>query len=344
MLKSLQPALLRISALFTIVILWGCSHSDRFVLQATIEGIGVQSVTLTFYADGRVNKLELIPNEKGVVKFVSSATTPTVAELSLTSTGETLALIPVENGHKIKVTFPIANPLDITAKGYKPAEQMAEFISANAQVIQNSDFKVLNAAIKEFVIANPSSLASTCLMTTRFELEGYTQLADSLINLIDPEARPANIVENFNAVMTFRAKDSLKQPVRTMNLSGVKDSLYSYTPSGQGITLLAFTGSSNSGRDSIARVLGRVAGQYPAKKVRVLEISLNPDSARWRRQARADSARWDHAWVAGSGAALSIEQLHVTRTPYFIVADSMGKQLYRTPYPSNAARYINTIR
>lgn len=344
MANRFMPVLLPVAALFTAIMLWGCTHSDRFVLQATIDGIGAQGVTLTFYADGKVNRLELIPDEKGMVRFVSTAAEPTVAELSLTATGEVLALVPVENGHKIKVSLPLASPLDITVSGYKPAEEMAGFIRNNATVIRNSDFNALNAAIKEFVITNPSSIASTCLMTTRFELEGNTQLADSLINLIDPGARPANIIENFNAVMTFRAKDSLKQPVRAMNLSGVRDSLYAYTPSGQGISLLAFTGSNTSGRDSITRVLGKIAAQYPAKKVRVVEISLNPDSSRWRRQTRGDSARWDHAWVAGSGAALPIEQLHVTRTPFFIVSDSMGRQLYRTPYPSNAARFINTIR
>ena len=334
---TLRPSAL---VLFMSLLLTSCGHSDRFNVELNADGLGSQSVTMTYYARGAVNTVNMVSDEQGHVSFTGDAPDPTLAELCLTASGKPVATLIVENGDDITVRMTMDNPAALSVDGTDENRRLAAFMNDNADAIRSHNAARVNAAIKAFILANPRSTASTALLVTRFHIEGYETLADSLLNVIDPAARPIALIENFNSVMASRATDRYRQPIRSLQLFGAADSVYSYVTFKQSYTLMAFVDRHPAKTDSVARILEEIASRFPASKVRVLEISLSPDSAAWHRAVKSDSARRDRAWARGAAASLALERLNIPATPYFIIGDSTGVQLYRSASVTNASQAL----
>lgn len=332
-----------VPVLLIAAIVAGCSDNDRFTLTLTVKGLGQQSVTMTYYADGSVNQTVAQPDKDNLIHFTGRAAEPALVELSLTAGDRPLAMLVARNGEKIKCELDLDNPASVTVKGCKASEQLAAFVRDNADLIARGDRMALNARIKDFVVANPGSVASTALLVAWFDLDGDAALADSLMNTLSRDSRPYNLIENFNSVMAFRAQNAYKNNVTSFTLVGAKDSLYTLTPRKSAYTLLAFTGADHTRRDTLTGVLRDLARDYPSRRLKIVEVSMLADSTQWRAETRRDSARWDRTWVPGSAAAIAIQRLQVTRTPFFIVADSLGAQLYRSRSVSNARRFIQSL-
>ena len=79
------------------------------------------------------------------------------------------------------------------------------------------------------------------------------------------------------------------------------------------------------------------------KDFELLELSLMPEHGDWRRATANDSATWKQAWVPGGPAATSVAPLAIPSMPYFVVCDSAGIQLCRTPYVAVAEQTVNDI-
>ena len=71
------------------------------------------------------------------------------------------------------------------------------------------------------------------------------------------------------------------------------------------------------------------------------DVELDIDTPAWRRITRPDSAGWIQAWLPGGTASRGIDSLAVPSLPYFIVADSTGSQLLRTPSAAAARSFID---
>ncbi len=337
----------RIYAYITLAIaallLAGCSDSDSFAIAARIDGIGAQSITLTYTADGAIHRTVWQPDDKGVVKMQGHSNGYTLAELSLTQDGRSLAMIPVRDGERIELQFPLADPLQIKAEGSEAAAKMCKFISENAAAIKAGKTMVVNDAIARYVASHPADVVSTALLATQFDLETQAARADSLFNSIDPDARPLNIIQNFNVTLAGRSERSLTALVRQFSaVQASGDSLYTYRPRDHRYTLFVFTAQeAASGHDSIAAALARLMRERKAKRdYTIVELSLIADSTKWRRSLRSDSASWIRAWLPGSAANATAQRMQLTRTPYFIIADSAGRQTLRTPSVSKAAAFF----
>lgn len=325
-------------------VLASCADSDRFAITLSIADLGTQGVEMVYYADGAVHSLIAQPQgEDGVVKFVGEARNPALVEISLAGTGQPLCTLVARNGEHIKCAFTLADPLDIVAEGSETVELMATFVRENREVLARGDAAEVNMLVKQFVIDNPDNVASTALLTTRFQVEDYESLADSLLNIIAVEARPLNMVENFNAVLFNRASVETAARVTSLNLYSSTDSVFNYSPGQQAYTLFAFTGADNTPRSALTTLLRNLSKRYAPRRLKVVEITLQPDSTRWQRDAKADSAQWVHCIARGAAADLQLQRLSVNHTPYFIVSDSTGRQLLRTPSASKVEQYVNTL-
>jgi len=63
----------------------------------------------------------------------------------------------------------------------------------------------------------------------------------------------------------------------------------------------------------------------------------------WKKSIENDSATWVQGWVVGAASAHSIERLGINRLPFFIIADSTGKQLYRGPSVDSVTHRIEEL-
>lgn len=310
------------------LVLCACSDSDRFTIRAKIDGLGEQSVTLTYYADGAVNQVVAQPDKHGELKFAGRASQPTLFDLTVTSSGEPLVLLPVRNGQHLKLEFPLSDPLAIKVKGSREAEETAEFLSDRATLIKEGRPSELNLRIKEYVLTHRSSLSSTVLMVSRFDCS-QAQLADSLLNVLDPEVRPLNLIQNFTSVISSSAQSYDSRRITAFRFVGERDSVYSYAPKDQAYTLLIFPPGGSDRRATID-TLKRLSRDFSQRRLRIVEISLRSDSSAWRHSLRSDSATWDRVWVPGSASNSMIKRMRISSQPFYIVADSTGTLLLRT--------------
>lgn len=324
-------------AVFISFLLYSCSDNRDFVVRGTVEGIGMQTIVMTYYADGGIRRLN-VAADNGKFMFRGSSAVPTLAVVEL-SDGTELATVVVKNGDKLKIEADKANPLATKVSGNGESASLARWTSGNADVIASGDASAINRSIADFVSSHKSDIASTAMLVSKFRTQGYEVLADSLFTLIDIDARPAAVVQNFSAVLAVQLNRKGSAEVLPMTLRDNNDSTYYFRPAAQTVALLAFVGN-KAGRDSITDPMRSLTERYPTKRFVAVEISTAADSASWSDCIRNDSATWHQAWAPGSVAAAAIYKLAVPQLPYFIVSDSAGVQLYRGASVSAAVKTV----
>ena len=76
--------------------------------------------------------------------------------------------------------------------------------------------------------------------------------------------------------------------------------------------------------------LRHLLGEEKSSRGRVAVIPFETDSVAWLTKARSDSLdKALNAWIPIGEASEKVADMGVTRTPFFIVADTKGKQIYR---------------
>ena len=170
-------------------------------------------------------------------------------------------------------------------------------------------------------------MMSAMLMVTRFRPNGYEMLADSLLNEISPEARPFLVVRSFASPIGDQVSTSARGEVKPFTIYNGKGSIIRYSPGMQSYALLVFNDKRTP--DSISRRLRELRDTLTKRQFQLIEISLAPDSSMWHRMVDNDSSTWHQGWLPGGPSSLHIRRLAVPRTPFYVVADSVGRQCYR---------------
>lgn len=322
------------------IILSACSKSESFSVGGVIEGAGMQTVNMTYYAAGGIKRVSQTAVE-GRFAMRGNSATPTLCLIEM-SDGTPLATVIAENGDKIELKASLESPLLTEVKGNRSSSKLAKWTKENAELLTSGNQDAINRAIAEFVGKNRSDMASTALVTTRFQTPGYESMADSLLTLISTSARPAAIVQNFSAVLATQLNRNAGTAVVPMTFYTRNDSTYFYTPGGHSLSLLAFLSSESAGRDTITSRMRSLRQRYTPRRCDVIEVSLAPDSASWKQSTARDTASWRQAWGPGSIAGSTLTKLSVPRYPFFIVADSTGSQIYRGSSISAAERIITS--
>lgn len=324
--------------ILTALLLTACSKKKSFSIQGEIQGIGAQTVTATYYADGGLKRAS-VPATDNVFVISGSSKKPTLVTLAL-SDGTQIATLILSNGDKAKLKGDINAPYSIEVSANGDSEKIADWINDNAELLQSRNAAAINSAVAQWVGDNRSSKAATALMLTYFQTDGYEHMADSLMSLLSGDARAQEIVQNFTGVLSSQLGGSATAEVPILYLFASSDSVIAFNPRSQKALLLCFMPESRGPRDSVGSQLRQLTAAYPAARFRAVEISTAPDSAAWRNSISGDSATWKQTWAPATIASTSIRKLAVPRTPYFIVADSAGSQIYRGSSITAARRVV----
>lgn len=316
-----------IAVILVAVLLTGCSKKKKFAVLGEIEGIGMQMVTATYYADGGLKRVTTSSSDNKFV-IIGSSKKPTLVSVAL-SDGTPIADLIIENGDKAKLTGSITEPHSIKVSGNGDSEKMNKWINEHAEMLMRRDVAGINSELARWVGKNRSSKAATALMLIHFQTDGYEHLADSLMSLIKASARTPEVMQNFNGVLSAQLSALSLKEVPVLHLFTSTDSVLAFNPRAQKALLLCFMSDNPGARDSVSRQLRELTSLYPQTRFRAVEISTVSDSAAWRNSIARDSATWKQTWAPATVASTSIRELAVPRTPYFIVADSVGNQVYR---------------
>lgn len=318
-----------------------CGDSDAFRADVTVSGLGSEEVEIYYFSGPTgLQRVTARADEEGRFSFKGSSAEPTLVEIFRPG-GEKLMSFAAANGDRVKASLILGDRSSLRLRGNDANEGLSRFVEENAALLRAFRPDSLNAAVLAAVSANPGSPASTLILMTLVDSRLDGVFADSLFNMIEPQARPASLVAAYQTLLSASADSRNLRRLTPFSAIGSNDSLQGYVPSGQSYALLAFFGGVKP--DSIRRTLKRLHTDYPRKRLLVMEVGVWGDSAQWRRDIRPDSARWRQTWIPGGPGSPVIDRAALTRVPFYIVADSMGRQLLRTEAISAAAAKIDSL-
>lgn len=315
----------------------GCGDSDSFTIEGTVDGNANINLRFVYYANGALVK-GLTAAREGKFEYKGVSPNPTIVEI-LDNDYRVMGRVYISNGDHIECHLIRNAPNDITVSGNDVSERWASFLNKNSSQLASAQ---ANEAIEKYVASNPDDIVSTLLMVTSYNASTDAYRADSVMEMISTNARPAVLVDGFNSLLQRLVDESTVgnlAPITTLNK---RDSLIDINPADAPYSLIVLSDKNSGRQDSIVAALKRLNRRSLRKSLQLADIALDRDTTTWRNSVRPDSATWSQVWVAGSLASPGIDRLGVTRLPYFIVTDSSGRQLLRTNSVRRAETFIDS--
>lgn len=331
----------RLTHILTAVVLAllaaACGDSGRFNVQGTMEGGRTTNLRYAYY-NGSAFVQGITAVRDGRFQFEGNSAQPALIEL-FDNDYRPMGSLYAANGDEIECHVDPSDPYRLRASGRNELERWTTWLREHADgLAEGAD---ANELVADYVVRHPDDIVSALLLTTLFDASrpGAAERADSLLNLVAPESRPFNLTQGLiSQLQAVHGSASLRVADFRVRVPGERyDSL---RLKDKPLWLFTFTSEQSGRRDSVVAAL-RDVQRYHSRRVRIVDISLDADTLAWRRLTRPDSAEWTQAWLPGGTSAVGIDSLALPRLPYFIVADSTGRQLLRTGSISEAAKYID---
>lgn len=329
-------------ALITLLatVISGCSGPDSFEVKGHVKGDATINLRALYYVDGALQS-SIFPADRGSFSFKGRAPEGDVVEI-LDNDYRLLGRFYAENGDEIDVTIDPKSPAAMKVeKGNEAAIRWAQWLNANAKILDGRNSKAINALVAKYVKAHPQDIVSTLIVTTVYDASADPEGASRLLSSIAPEARPTTLTEALATLLTYADTSVGKRRVSPLTLMARNDTVTTFSPRKHRLSLLVFS-DENSGRaDSIVPALRRLRKAHTDKALGIIDISLDTDTLAWQSSTRNDTATWDAAWGTGGIASAALRPLAIPRLPYFIVTDSVGSQIYRGASISQALKKID---
>ncbi|MBD5345124.1 MAG: hypothetical protein HDR83_03795 [Bacteroides sp.] len=310
--------------LITLLAITSCNSKDKFVIDCEIRGLDTGRVDMIYF-NGHLNTVTAHAADSRVT-MTGHTEVPALVDV-WDSDGQLLFSLIAVDGDKLKVSMDLDNPLAATIEGNEASELLNRFRNDNAETIASGESDRINAAVEQFIIANPSSAASAAALMTLYDLNADPVKADSLLNRLDATARNLTSIRDFSRTLAVASASTAYDVVRPITFNITTDTTVEFIPYRHKCSLLAVTASRNDART--AKLLKALRRDYTSKKLNMIETSAIADSARWRAAIAGDSATWSQAWLPGGLGNPTLSHLAIPTTPYYIAVDSAGTQLYR---------------
>lgn len=311
-----------------LVVFASCGNNEEFLINCKIRGLGSKGVEMTYTTRG-VQRVGFHPVDgKMTLRGVSDK--PVLIEVS-TIDNRLLFTCVAQNGDNLDVELDLDKPTSLKISGNDASEEYSRFIVDNDSLLRSDDVAGINRLIAAEVRRHPDRISSAMLLATRFQARDYELEADSLVNTLKPEARPSGVMGAFASLVGEQVSSSVGSPVRAMTINcgyqNKQDTTMRYWASNQSYSMLVVTGYHRG--DSIGKTLRELCDSLPDRRFKAFEIAVTGDSVMWKIAVRNDSTKWVKAWVPGGTASNEVRSLTVSSIPYFVVADSTGRQIYR---------------
>lgn len=327
-----QPVLLLAAALMS-----ACGADDKFTISGEIAGAPSMNLYMKYYGNTATLSAVTVA-DAGKFEFTGHSAKPTMVEI-MDNESNTLAWLYMSNGDKARITIDRRNPfLMHVNEGSQANMDFAAFANENAAILADADRRKANSLIETYITGHPASIAGAMLLATAYDTRINPTHADSLMRVVADHTGAGAILDGYlSTVHSFAIApedariDTLRYRPREM------DTTYFFTPKGKRPTLIAFTTERESRRDSIVPHFKRLTKEG---KVRVLDFMLCRDTTTWRSVVRWDTATWQQAWSPGGVYARDVDRLALPSLPYYIIADTAGRQIFRG---SSLAAAIDSI-
>lgn len=330
---------------WSLVLLSGCVKNE-FNLTFQFPKDYVGNYIVDYYAwDSKtgfwVENVASIQN--GTASLGGVTKRPTLVYIRDASSPANSIALYVERGDKITISGDKNDLNTWSVNGNKISRRWSEWRNENAQVLSSARGEMTPEKIKvisDFIENNKSDKLSTLILLTDFNRRSDPDKFVQLWNLVDDDAKRQNLIEMCGAVdflgLEFEvdAKGNLvrgKNPshktlilrsrangLDTLRLTNVKSSIFYFYDTG------------SSERDVAVDSLKAVSKEFPDSTERfIATVALQPDSMVWINVSRRDSIRGVVcAWAPQGLADRNLVELGVARTPWFVVKDKSGADVY----------------
>ncbi len=328
--------------------LTSCGSDSSFRINGKIDNFGTGNLRVAYYSNGAVQSV-MAPAIDGKFSMTGRIDRPAFARV-YTGNGLVAGRFIVKPGETIEAEFNITDPTEIKLDGNDDSKRLAKFITANADIIRNGDTKALNAAVGKYVRENPKRMAAGVLLADYFDARGHETEAMELMSLLDDNVVATTSLNGTRDLMRTLAvpTDSLK--LEPFPLFSVGDTLVDINPQAFRGTLLMFTDAGSRKSDSIKAALSALRIQARKGVLQIIDISCDSDTATWhasvRENAPADSLKKRdtkeirRCWMPSPYNLQGFEQIPIATVPWFIVADSTRRIIYRGSSISAARKHI----
>lgn len=321
-------------ALALLMILGACSRSREVRIDALSDDIGTRNVVVTF-ADGDTYRSETVSAIDGTfsLTLMMSTPDPTVVEVTTTE-GAPLGMFIVRGGDHIKVRLSVRDPRAIEVEGNRDAEHLAEFLKEQGELIDSGDVAALNKVIDSYISEHPDEFLSTVLLTHFYCVPGYEERAMELLRLIPEKYAPRGFA------FPFMQQLDLSQAADSLAIEEVKgysrgDSAYIWRPAGARLNLLMLTDDSSRMADSIRTLASLLDNPADASRLRITDFGIDRDTILWNASMRNLPEDYPspvmRLWLPAGSATVPLTEVRPSAIPYFILTDSLGNMLARSP-------------
>lgn len=315
--------------------MWSCGKNE-FKVSGTLNDAGSRNLTAVYTAlSSKTNELvkTTASCKNNQFEFIGVTRYPTLVWL-FSSDGNLLHVIYAEKGDDIKVSGLYGSPLEWKITGNKVTEKYSQWMASNVAVLAADNPKQVNDAIAKYVKENPKELASALLLLTLYHRNtdepGFNKLWKELkISDGDKEDLLHIAMTQLDDARTKAAALT----VSPITLRNRKDTTTVVNPADARATILYFWRRTDGDHKGALRLLS----SQPSD-IQIADVFLDPDTVQWRYNMQNDTVKRRNAlWAFGGEMNLGLRRLNIPQTPYFIVTDRKGKQIYRGSSPSDAA-------
>lgn len=314
---------------------YACADGDKFTVRGSIDGDPTGNLRLVYY-DRDALQTALTVSNQGKFECIIPLTTPAILEI-YDNDYRLLGRCLAEPGNKVDCRLMPSNPYLSTFEGTEVNQRLTEFYNANARALLGAD---ANSEIAEYVGQHRSDPVATVLLAGSFNSRNDGCLCDSLVRMLEGEALLPGMAEMLRLATLVPGQAGRPSRVVPVTFIDRRDSLVSYNPRRQYLSLITVT-DQQSGRDSLIKILRALRRDYSVKQLAIIDYSVDADTLTWKVSTRRDTATWTQTWGPGSLSAPALHKLAVPTVPFYIVADSVGTQLYRGKDLNEARQLID---
>ena len=324
--KSINKLMMAAASLIVVLLCPTACSSVHFSIEGIIADGGTQNVRIVYPTDDGF-ECEWVTMHDGQFAY-QGASEELVPVWVCNQQKKLIAAVLVKNGDDVKIEGSLTAPYSTKVRGTDVNEQWSEFIVSHSDDFSNENHAATDAAIEEFIGANPSNVVSTLLLMYNYSDLTDKKKIDALLAKIEIEARPESVMRGFYAMQSMRADISEKERMATMTLWSDRDSMENVRPYGNTLSIYYFWNPDDRMRYNDFHAIKDFDKELDSKRLQIVDVNLDSDTLRWKSILRNDSASWRRYWAVGGVVNNYVRNLSISSTPYYILSDSTGNILY----------------
>lgn len=235
-----------------------------------------------------------------------------------------------ERGGKIRITGETGDPYAWKIEGNKINEEWSEWRIANKEALKGRDSQKINKAVAGFVNANSDKALSAILLLTYYDRRSDDKGFRVLWNKLKGDALKPEWVQLAGCADMPGGMPAERLKVGELILHTAGNGADTLKIGGKPM-ILYFWRSDDSDKAESMNELRNLRKLVPdSSRYLISDISFEMDSLSWRYGLSGDSLKGVvRGWLPIGEADSVVMRMGVNRTPYVLVYDKKGQEVYR---------------